>query len=120
MRVKNASSGKGRRKKLFRLTKGYYGQKKNVFRRANEAMLKALSYSYRDRKARKREFRRLWIARINAAAREEGLTYSRFINGLKKAGVAINRKMLAEMAIHDRDSFVKLVEVAKENLGLTG
>lgn len=118
MRVKNASSGKGRRKKLFKLTKGYYGQKKNVFRRAHEAMLKALSYSYRDRRAEKRDFRRLWIARINAAAREEGLTYNRFINGLKKAGIAINRKVLAELAIHDRESFSELVRVAKESLGV--
>lgn len=118
MRVKNASSGKGRRKKLFKITKGFYGSKKNVFRRAHEAMLKALSYSYRDRKAEKREFRRLWIARINAAAREEGLTYSRFINGLKKAGIAINRKMLAEMAIHDKESFTKLIALAKESLGV--
>ncbi|MCS7233411.1 MAG: 50S ribosomal protein L20 [Synergistetes bacterium] len=118
MRVKNASSGKGRRKKLFKLTKGYYGQKKNVFKRAHEAMLKALSYSYRDRRAKKGDFRKLWIARINAAAREEGLTYNRFINGLKKAGVAINRKVLAELAIHDRESFSELVRIAKENLGV--
>ena len=97
----------------MRLTKGYYNSRHSNFRRANEAMLAALSDAYRDRRRRKGDFRRLWIIRINAASRQYGLSYSRFMQGLRGAEVAINRKLLAEMAVKDAASFAKLVEVAK-------
>src|SRR5210317_1915562 len=96
-RVKNGPHGRRRHKKILKLTKGQYGSKSKLFRRANEAMLKSLWYSYRDRRNRRRDLRRLWIARINAAARLNGTTYSRLINSLKKADITINRKMLADM-----------------------
>lgn len=112
-RVKGGPSARRRHKKVLKLTKGQWGTKHALFRRANEAMLKSLSYAYRDRRNRKREMRRLWIARINAAARQSGLSYSRFMYGLKQAGVEIDRKMLAEMAIQDANAFARLVEVAK-------
>lgn len=112
-RVKGGPSARRRHKKVLKLTKGQWGTKHTLFRRANEAMLKSLSYAYRDRRNRKREMRRLWIARINAAARQSGLSYSRFMYGLKQAGVEIDRKMLAEMAIQDANAFARLVEVAK-------
>jgi len=99
---------------VLRVTKGQRGTKHSLFRRANEAMMKSLWYAYRDRRNRKRDLRRLWIARINAAARQNGLTYSRFIYGLKVAGVEIDRKMLAEMAVTDAPAFARLVELAKE------
>ena len=95
------------------MTKGQKGTKHRLFRRANEAMMKSLWYAYRDRRNRKRDLRRLWIARINAAARQNGLSYSRFMHGLKTAGVEIDRKMLAEMAVTDAPAFARLVELAK-------
>jgi len=97
----------------LKLTKGQRGTKHALYRRANEAMLKSLWYTYRDRRNRKRDFRRLWITRINAAARLNGLSYSRFMHGLGKAGVEIDRKILAELAVNDADAFAKLAEVAK-------
>jgi large subunit ribosomal protein L20 len=95
------------------MTKGQYGTRHRLFRRANEAMMKSLRYSYRDRRNRRRELRRLWIARINAAARQNGMSYSRFVHGLKQAGVELDRKSLAELAVADGDAFAQLVEVAK-------
>ena len=113
MRVKGASQSNQKRKKLFRITKGYWGQRKNVYRRAREAYLAALSRAYVDRKRKKRDFRRLWITRISAAVRAEGMSYSVFINGLKKGGITLNRKMLAELAIHDPSGFKALVNKVK-------
>ena len=115
-RVKGGTVTRRRHKKILKLTKGMYGSRNNLFRRANEAMLKSLWYSYRDRRTRKRDLRRLWIARINAATRREGLSYSRFIEGLNKAGVALDRKILAELAVKDPAAFTRLVAVAKENV----
>jgi large subunit ribosomal protein L20 len=105
-----------RHKRVLKFTKGQYGTRSKLFRRANEAMLKSLFYAYRDRRNRKRDFRRLWITRINAASRIEGLSYSRFIHGLKNANVQVDRKVLADIAVHDSETFGKLVELAKENL----
>lgn len=105
-----------RHKKILKLAKGYRGSRSKLYRVANQAVMKALVYSYRDRRQRKRDFRKLWIARINAAARNNGLTYSRFINGLRQAGVDINRKMLADIAVNDREAFSRLVEMAKSKL----
>ncbi|MBQ6910227.1 MAG: 50S ribosomal protein L20 [Synergistaceae bacterium] len=113
MRVKGASVSNAKRRKLFKITKGYWGQHKNVYRRAREAYLAALSRAYADRKRKKRDFRRLWITRISAAVRAEGMSYSVFMNGLKKAGININRKMLAELAIHDKNAFKALVARVK-------
>lgn len=113
MRVKGASASDKKRKKLFRITKGYWGQRKNVYRRAREAYLAALSRSYNDRKRKKRDFRRLWITRISAAVRAEGMSYSVFMNGLKKSGINLNRKMLSEMAIYDPAGFKELVAKVK-------
>ncbi len=112
-RVKGGPRARRRHKKVLKLTKGQRGTKHALFRRANEAMLKSLWYAYRDRRNRKRDFRRLWITRINAAARLNGLSYSRFMHGLGKAGVEIDRKILAELAVNDAEAFAKLVEVAK-------
>ena len=112
-RVKNSVKTRRRRKKILKLAKGYFGSKSKLFRVANQQVLKSLSYAYRDRKARKREFRKLWITRINAAARSNGLSYSRFMDGLKKAGVEINRKMLADLAVNDPVAFSTLVKVAQ-------
>ena len=109
MRVKGASASDKKRKKLFKITKGYWGQRKNVYRRAREAYLAALSRAYVDRKRKKRDFRRLWITRISAAVRAEGMSYSVFMNGLKKLGINMNRKMLSELAIHDANAFRELV-----------
>ena len=113
MRVKGASQSNNKRKKLFSITKGYWGQRKNVYRRAREAYLAALSRSYNDRKRKKRDFRRLWITRISAAVRAEGMSYSVFMNGLKKAGITMNRKMLSELAINDIAAFRELVAKVK-------
>ena len=113
MRVKGASQSNQKRKKLFRITKGYWGQRKNVYRRAREAYLAALSRAYNDRKRKKRDFRRLWITRISAAVRAQGMSYSVFMNGLKKAGITLNRKVLSEMAIHDAAAFSALVAKVK-------
>lgn len=115
-RVKRGVTARKRHKKILKLAKGYRGARSRTFRAASESVLKALFYARRDRRARKREFRKLWIARINAAARMNGLSYSKFINGLKRAGVEINRKMLAQLAVEDSDAFRDLVAVAKEKL----
>ena len=112
-RVKGGPRARRRHKKVLKLTKGQRGTKHVLYRRANEAMLKSLWYAYRDRRNRKRDFRRLWITRINAAARLNGLSYSRFMHGLGKAGVEIDRKILAELAVNDADAFAELAEVAK-------
>ena len=114
-RVKRGVTARKRHKKIIKLAKGYRGSQSKLYRPANQAVLKALAHSYRGRKLKKRDFRKLWIARINAAARANGISYSRFINGLKKAGVQINRKMLSEMAINDADSFSQLVDIARSN-----
>lgn len=115
MRVKGPSSKK-HKKKILKLAKGYYGAKHRSYRRAKEQILRSLQYEYRDRRLRKREFRRLWIQRINAAARLNGISYSQFINGLKKAGVELDRKVLADIAVQDPQGFAKLVETAKAAL----
>ncbi|HKM40567.1 MAG TPA: 50S ribosomal protein L20 [Patescibacteria group bacterium] len=114
-RVKRGVGAKKRHKKVLKQAKGYFGAKSKLFRTANQAVMKSLNYAYIGRKTRKRDFRKLWITRINAAARLNGMSYSKFIDGLKKANVEINRKMLSEMAIHDADGFSKLVEIAKSN-----
>lgn len=113
MRVKGGTRTRYRHKKILRQTKGYYGTRHRLFRRANEAWMKAQWYAYRDRRQRRRDLRRLWITRINAAARLNGLSYSRFIHGLKLAGVELNRKVLADIAVRDAETFSRLVEVAK-------
>ena len=112
-RIKGAVKTRARRKKILNLAKGYRGAKSKLFKTANQAVMKSLSYAYRDRKAKKREFRQLWIARINAAARMNGISYSKFMNGLKKNNININRKMLSEIAISDPAAFTKLVEKVK-------
>lgn len=114
-RVKRAINAKKKHKKILKQAKGYFGAKSKLFRPANQAVMKSLNYAYIGRKQRKRDFRKLWIARINAAARLNGMSYSRFINGLKKANIEVNRKMLSEMAIHDSEGFARLVEIAKGN-----
>ncbi len=115
-RVKRGVTASARHKKIKKLAKGYYGAKHRWFKTANEAVMHAGQYAYRDRRNRKRVMRRLWIARINAGARQNGMSYSMMINGLSRAGVEINRKMLAEMAVHDNAAFVKIVGVAKSAL----
>jgi len=115
-RVKKGVTARKRHKKILKLAKGYRGSLSRQFRPANQAVLKALSHSYRGRKLRKRDFRKLWIARINAAARSNGISYSKFINGLKKAGIQINRKMLSDMAVNDANGFSQLVDIAKANI----
>jgi large subunit ribosomal protein L20 len=111
-RVKRGVTGHARHKKILELAKGHKGQRHRLFRRANESVLHALTYSYRDRKDRKGEFRALWIMRINAAARIHGTTYSRLMDGLKKAGVAVDRKILADLAVRDDAAFAQLVQTA--------
>ena len=113
-RVKSAMTTRARHKKVLKQTKGYYGAKHYRFRNANQAVLKSLAYSYVGRKDRKSNFRKLWIARINAGARMNGTTYSKLIAGLKKANVTINRKMLAEIAVTDPKAFTEIVEIAKK------
>ncbi len=115
-RVKRGVTARAKHKKVLNLAKGYYGRRKNVYRVATQAVTKAGQYAYRDRRQRKRQFRTLWIARINAAARECGLSYSRFINGLKKADIAIDRKVLADIAVFDKTAFAALAEKAKASL----
>ncbi len=115
-RVKRGVVAKSRHKKVLKKAKGYYGARRKVFRVANQAVTKAGQYAYRDRRQRKRQFRALWIARINAAARVYGMSYSRLINGLSKAGVEIDRKVLADVAVHDIDGFGAIVEQAKAGL----
>ena len=112
-RVKKGVTAHRRHKKILKLAKGYRGSKSKLFKKANETVMKALFYARRDRRAKKREFRGLWIARINAAARINGISYSQLMSGLKKAGVEVNRKMLADMAVNDIPAFGKLVEAAK-------
>ena len=113
MRVKTGPVTQRRHKKVLKLTKGQRGSKHRLFKRGNEAMMKSLVYAYRDRRNRKREFRRLWITRINAASRENGLSYSQLMHGLNKAGVELDRKVLADIAMHDSIAFGQLVETAK-------
>lgn len=115
-RVKTGVTAHARHKKILKLAKGYRGARSKQFKKANETIMKAGQYAYRDRKNKKREFRRLWIARINAAARINGISYSRLICGLTKAGVAIDRKMMADLAVNDAAAFTQLVEVAKKNI----
>lgn len=115
-RVKKGVTAHRRHKKILKLAKGYRGAKSKLFKKANETVMKALYYARRDRRAKKGEFRKLWIARINAAARMNGISYSQLINGLKKAGVEVNRKMLADLALNDISAFGKLVATAKEKL----
>jgi large subunit ribosomal protein L20 len=117
-RVKRGVTARARHKKVLDKAKGYRGRRKNVYRIAKEAVMKAGQYAYRDRRQRKRQFRALWIARINAAARELGLTYSRFMNGLKKAAIEIDRKVLADLAVFDKPAFAALATQAKSQLGL--
>lgn len=113
-RIKRAVNAHKKRRKVLKLAKGFFGAKSKQYRAANEQVMRSLQYAYIGRKLRKRDFRRLWITRINAAARMNGMSYSTFINGLKKAGVEVNRKMLADIAIHDAAGFAQLVEMAKE------
>ncbi|OAJ33726.1 50S ribosomal protein L20 [Piscirickettsia salmonis] len=115
-RVKRGVIARARHKKVMKAAKGYYGARSRVFRVAKQAVTKAGQYAYRDRRQRKRQFRSLWIVRINAAARQSGLSYSRFINGLKKASVEIDRKVLADIAVFDQAGFKALVEQAKTAL----
>ena len=112
-RVKGAMKTRARHKKILKLAKGYRGAKSKLYKTANQAVMKSLSYAYRDRKAKKREFRQLWIARISAAARMNGISYSKFMNGHKNNGIEINRKMLAEIAVSDPAAFSSLVERVK-------
>ena len=113
MRVKRGKTAHRRHKKYLKMAKGYRGARGNLYRSARETVERALAYSYRDRKVRKREFRKLWILRINAAAREHGLSYSRFMDGLNKAGVGLNRKVLADLAVREKECFAKLAQTAK-------
>ena len=115
-RVKGGPPTQRRHKRILALTKGQRGSKHSLFRRANEAMMKSLWYAYRDRRTRKREFRRLWITRINAAARQNGLSYNQLIHGLKEAGIELDRKVLADMAVHDAEGFAGLAKAARPGL----
>ena len=115
-RVKRAVNARKYHKKILKLAKGYYGGRSKLFKTANESVIRALRNAYIGRKLKKRDFRKLWIARINAATRINGLSYSRFINGIKIAGIDINRKMLSEIAIHDPKAFTEIVEEAKKQL----
>ena len=116
-RVVNGTISRRRRKKILDMAKGYRGMRSRAFRKARESVEKALCYAYRDRRAKKRSFRRLWIARINAAVRAEGLTYSQFIHGLKKANIELDRKVLSNLAIHNAESFKVLTQTARSQLG---
>ena len=115
-RVKRGVVAKARHKKVLRKAKGYYGARRKTFKVANQAVTKAGQYAYRDRRQRKRQFRALWITRINAAARIHGMSYNRLINGLKTAGIEIDRKVLADLAVHDADAFAVIAEQAKASL----
>jgi large subunit ribosomal protein L20 len=115
-RVKRGVTARASHKKIIDAAKGYRGRRKNVFRVANEAVMKAGQYQYRDRRQRKRQFRALWIARINAASRQHGLTYSVFMNGLSRAEIGIDRKVLSDIAIFDKDAFAKIVDQVKAKL----
>src|SRR5690554_1162515 len=113
MRIKRAVNAAKKRKKVLKLAKGYFGGKSKLYRTAKQAVMKSLMYAYIGRRLRKRDFRKLWIARINAAARSNGLSYSRFMHGLKSAGINLNRKMLADLAVNDATAFAALAEKAK-------
>ena len=115
-RVKRGVTHRRRRSRILKQAKGYYGARSRLFRVAREAVERARAYAYRDRRQRKRQFRALWIVRINAAAREHGLSYSRFINGLSQAGVALDRKILAELAVSDSKAFAELAKLAKSKV----
>lgn len=115
-RVKRGVIARRRHNKVLKQAKGYYGARSKIFRVAKQAVIKAGQYAYRDRRQRKRQFRRLWIARINAAARMNGMTYSRFINGVSKAGIEVDRKVLADIAVHDAAAFAAIAEKAKAAL----
>jgi large subunit ribosomal protein L20 len=115
-RVKRGVTARARHKKVLKKAKGYYGARSRVYRVAKQAVTKAAQYAYRDRRQRKRQFRSLWIVRINAAAHENGLSYSRLINGLKKAAIEIDRKVLADLAVHDKAAFTSIAEKAKAAL----
>jgi large subunit ribosomal protein L20 len=117
-RVKRGVTARARHKRVLDQAKGYRGRRKNVYRIAKEAVMKAGQYAYRDRRQRKRQFRTLWIARINAAAREQGLSYSVFMNGLKKAAINLDRKVLADIAVFDKAAFAQIVLQAKASLGV--
>ncbi|MFN2136124.1 MAG: 50S ribosomal protein L20 [Candidatus Promineifilaceae bacterium] len=116
MRVKRGTVNRRRHKKIINMTKGQWGTRSTLFRRANESMMKSYWYAYRDRRVRRRDFRRLWIARINAGSRANGLSYSQFIHGLKKADVQLDRKVLADLAVRDAGAFAKVVDIAKQAL----
>ncbi|MDH5762229.1 MAG: 50S ribosomal protein L20 [Nitrospinota bacterium] len=116
-RAVNGTVSRRRRKKVLEMAKGFRSVRSKVFRKARESVEKGLCYAYRDRRARKRDFRRLWIARINAAVRNEGMTYSQFMHGLKKASVELDRKVLSDMAIHNEQSFKALMDTARAQLG---
>ena len=116
-RVKRGVQARKRHKKVLKAAKGYYGARSRVFRVANQAVIKAGQYAYRDRRQKRRDLRSLWIIRINAGARQHGISYSVFMNGLKQAGIELDRKVLSDMAIHDADSFAALVAAAKEVIG---
>ncbi len=113
-KIKHSVATRKRKKKILKKAKGFWGDRSKQYQQAKRALMHALVYAYRDRKAKKREFRRLWITRINAACREAGITYSAFMNGLKKAKVAIDRKILADLAVKDTQAFKKLVEIIKK------
>ncbi|WP_045523547.1 50S ribosomal protein L20 [Neobacillus niacini] len=113
-RVKGGTVTRKRRKKVIKLAKGYYGSKHTLYKVANQQVMKSLMYAFRDRRQKKRDFRKLWITRINAAARMNGLSYSRLMHGLKLAGIEVNRKMLAELAVSDANAFAELANVAKQ------
>ena len=116
MRIKRGVNAVKKRRKILKLAKGYFGAKSKLYRIARQAVMKSLSYAYVGRKAKKRDFRKLWIARINAACRINGLSYSKFMFGLKNAGIELNRKVLAEIAVSDAAAFTTLCETAKKNL----
>ncbi len=113
-RVKRGVTGRARHKKVLKLAKGYFGRKSKLFKVANQQVMKSLSYAYRDRRNKKRDFRRLWIARINAAARLNGLSYSRFMNGVKKSGLELDRKILADIAVRDPQAFTQICDEVKK------
>ncbi len=115
-RIKGAVNTRKRRKRILKLAKGYRGNKSKNFRTAKQAVMKSLVYAYQGRKRKKRDFRRIWITRISAGAKMNGMNYSRFMNGLKKAGITMNRKMLSELAVNDQAAFAQLVEKAKASL----
>ena len=115
-RVKRGVTARARHKKILKLTKGHYGARHRLFKTANESMIHALLYSYRDRRRRKRDFRRLWITRINAASRQHGMSYSKFMHGLKQADVQLDRKILADLAMNEPQAFAAVAEVAKNSL----